>query len=63
MLSLIQWASLAGFIFVLQRAATLVNYPLLESDPKPRESHKWRLITALYAPFLSLGLMHFLKFF
>jgi len=50
MLSLVQWSSVAGFLFVLYRAVTLVNYPLLETDPKPRESHKWRLITAAYAP-------------
>eukprot|EP01126_Amoeba_proteus_P058651 TRINITY_DN758_c0_g1_i5.p1 TRINITY_DN758_c0_g1~~TRINITY_DN758_c0_g1_i5.p1 ORF type:complete len:348 (+),score=43.94 TRINITY_DN758_c0_g1_i5:200-1243(+) len=48
-----QVACLAGFLFVLYRACTLNNYPLLDEDPKPKESHKWRLITAaFYMPFV-----------
>src|SRR4029078_4132565 len=58
MISPVQWASIGGFLFVLYRAITLTNYPLLESDPKPRESHKWRLLTAAYALALPLTLAH-----
>lgn len=50
LLNVQQILSVAGFVFVLHRSVTLVNYPLLESDPKPKESHRWRLITALSAP-------------
>lgn len=48
-----QLACVIGFIFVIHRALTLNNHPLLEDDPKPREAHKWRLITAaFYMPFV-----------
>jgi hypothetical protein len=52
-LSVQQIACVVGFLFVIHRAFTLHNYPLLEDDPKPREAHKWRLITAaFYMPFV-----------
>lgn len=52
-LSTQQIACVLGFIFVIHRAFTLNNNPLLEDDPKPREAHKWRLITAaFYMPFV-----------
>eukprot|EP01127_Copromyxa_protea_P012348 TRINITY_DN3206_c0_g1_i1.p1 TRINITY_DN3206_c0_g1~~TRINITY_DN3206_c0_g1_i1.p1 ORF type:complete len:370 (-),score=53.49 TRINITY_DN3206_c0_g1_i1:86-1120(-) len=51
--SIQQIACVVGFLFVIHRAFTLNNYPLLENDPKPREAHKWRLITAaFYMPFV-----------
>lgn len=52
-LSTEQIACVLGFLFVIHRGLTLNNYPLLEDDPKPREAHKWRLITAaFYMPFV-----------
>lgn len=40
-------------MFVLHRAFFSHNNPLREEDPKPRETHKWRLITAaFYIPFV-----------
>lgn len=59
-LSLVQLGALGGFLFVVHRAFTLTNFPLLESDPKPRESHKWRLITAaFYVPFVPAAAIFF----
>jgi len=52
-LSLPQLFCVFGFGFVLYRAITLQNRPLLDEEPKPRETHKWRLITAaFYMPFV-----------
>eukprot|EP01128_Nolandella_sp_AFSM9_P009399 TRINITY_DN6003_c0_g1_i1.p1 TRINITY_DN6003_c0_g1~~TRINITY_DN6003_c0_g1_i1.p1 ORF type:complete len:366 (+),score=88.80 TRINITY_DN6003_c0_g1_i1:39-1136(+) len=59
-LSQMQMAILAGFVFVVYRCVSLNNYPLLESDPKPRETHKWRLITAaFYVPFVTMSAIFF----
>lgn len=33
-MSLIKYALLGGFFFVVHRCLTLHNYPLLDSDPK-----------------------------
>eukprot|EP01125_Pyxidicula_operculata_P016584 TRINITY_DN5724_c0_g1_i5.p1 TRINITY_DN5724_c0_g1~~TRINITY_DN5724_c0_g1_i5.p1 ORF type:complete len:335 (-),score=46.91 TRINITY_DN5724_c0_g1_i5:777-1781(-) len=55
-----QISCIIGFVFVLHRALTLHNYPLLETDEKPKHGHLWRLITAaFYVPFVPGSAIYF----